>query len=368
MRFAPEPAHTHGQAPQTPRTAILLCNLGTPEAPTTSALRRYLAQFLSDPRVVEIPRALWWLILHGVILRVRPAKSAAKYASIWMQEGSPLRVWTERQTKLLRGYLGQRGHQVTVRFAMRYGSPSVPAVLDELHAAGVQRVLVLPLYPQYCAATTATVFDEVADWVRRHRALPELRFVNHYHDDAGYIEALAQRVSDHWMTHGRGDKLVLSFHGVPRRTLLLGDPYHCECQKTARLLGERLQLKPEQMVVTFQSRFGKAEWLQPYTEPTLVALARQGQQRVDVMCPGFSADCLETLEEIGQEARDAVRAAGGQEFHYIPCLNDQHHWIAALSALSLRHLQGWPTGADPDADAGSLALQRDRARAMGAEH
>jgi len=364
MRFAPEPARTHGAAPATPSTAILLCNLGTPDAPTASALRRYLAEFLSDPRVVEIPRAIWWLILHGVILRVRPAKSAAKYATIWRPEGSPLKVETGKQAKLLGGYLGQRGHRVTVRMAMRYGSPSIPAALDELKAAGVERVLVLPLYPQYCAATTASVVDKVLEWAARTRALPELRFVNHYHDDSGYIEALAKRVSDHWMTHGRGDKLVLSFHGVPKRTLLLGDPYHCECQKTARLLAERLQLKPDQILVTFQSRFGKAQWLQPYTEPTLVALARQGLQRVDVMCPGFSADCLETLEEVDQEARAAFLAAGGREFHYIPCLNDQHEWITALSAISLRHLQGWP--ADAGTSLADLAKQRDRAVAMGA--
>jgi protoporphyrin/coproporphyrin ferrochelatase len=364
MRFAPEPSHTHGAHAATPPTAILLCNLGTPDAPTAPALRRYLAEFLSDPRVVEIPRALWWWILHGVILRVRPAKSAAKYATIWRPEGSPLKIETDKQAKLLRGYLGQRGHRVTVRMAMRYGSPSIPATLDELKAAGVQRVLVLPLYPQYCAATTASVADKVLEWAARQRALPELRFVNHYHDDRGYIDALAKRVTDHWMAHGRAEKLVLSFHGVPKRTLLLGDPYHCECQKTARLLAERLQLRRDEMLVTFQSRFGKAQWLQPYTEPTLTALAKNGLKRVDVMCPGFTADCLETLEEIDQEARAAFLAAGGREFHYIPCLNDQHEWIAALAALGIRHLQGWPT--DAGTPLAELAQQRDRAVAMGA--
>jgi ferrochelatase len=365
MRFAPEPPHRHGLAPSTPRTAVLLCNLGTPDAPTPAALRRYLAEFLSDPRVVEIPRPLWWLILHGIVLRVRPAKSARKYAGIWTAEGSPLRAWTEKQAKLLRGYLGERGHRVTVAWAMRYGNPSIAAVLDELKAAGVERVLVLPLYPQYSAATTASVVDAVTGWAARRRALPELRFVNHYHDDPGYIDALAKRVRDHWTAHGRPDKLVLSFHGVPQRTLLLGDPYHCECQKTARLLAERLELEPNQVLVTFQSRFGKAAWLQPYTEPTLVGLARQGVKRVDVMCPGFSADCLETLEEINQEARDAFLAAGGEDFRYVACLNDQHEWIAALSALALRHLQGWPTAGGENAAA--VAAQRDRAVGMGAE-
>jgi ferrochelatase len=360
MRFAAEPSHHHGAAE---RTAVLLVNLGTPDAPTPAALRRYLAEFLWDPRVVEIPRALWWLILHGVILRVRPAKSARKYASIWMPEGSPLLVWTEKQAKLLQGYLGERGHPVLVRHAMRYGQPSVAGVMDALKAEGATRILLLPMYPQYSGTTTASAWDAVGAWAAKVRRLPELRYVNRYHDDPAYIEALAQRVLAHWQTNGRGDRLVLSFHGVPKRTLLLGDPYHCECLKTARLLGERLTLKPEQLVVTFQSRFGKAEWLQPYTEPTLVALAKQGVARVDVMCPGFTADCLETLEEIDQEVRTAFLTAGGREFHYIPCLNDSHPWISALAAIAMRHLQGWPTAA---ADARTLEAQRRRALAAGA--
>ncbi|MES2098876.1 MAG: ferrochelatase [Pseudomonadota bacterium] len=359
--FAPEPAFTHGSAP---RTAVLLCNLGTPDAPTPSAVRRYLAEFLSDRRVVEIPRLLWWLILHGVILRTRPAKSAKKYAGIWTAEGSPLKVWTDKQAKLLRGYLGERGHAVTVRYAMRYGNPSIASVLDELKAQGVTRVLILPLYPQYSGTTTASVVDAVGQWAQRIRNLPELRFVNRYHDDPGYILALAKRVEDHWMSHGRPDKLVLSFHGVPERTLTLGDPYHCECLKTARLLGERLALRKDDMLVTFQSRLGRAEWLQPYTEPTLIALATQGVKRVDVLCPGFTSDCLETLEEIDQEAREAFLHAGGQEFNYLPCLNDQHEWLAALSAIAIRHLQGWPTVVAPDAAA--LEAQRQRALAAGA--
>ena len=339
MRFFAEPP-----APARPAssTAILLCNLGTPDAPTAPAVRRYLAQFLSDPRVVEIPRALWWLILNGIILRVRPAKSAAKYATVWMPEGSPLKVWTQRQARLLAGYLGERGHRVPVAFAMRYGTPAIGRELDALKAAGATRILVLPMYPQYCAATTASVNDAIYQWALKVRALPELRFVNRYHDDPAYIAALAKRVSDHWMSHGRPDKLVMSFHGMPRRTRDLGDPYYGECLETGRLLAQRLDLKDGQWVVTFQSRFGKAEWLQPYTEPTLVGLAKQGIKRVDVMCPGFTADCLETLEEIAQEARDAFLEAGGAEFNYIPCLNDQHEWIAALSALAIRHMQGWP--------------------------
>lgn len=361
MSHRTEPPHRHGQ-PE--RCGILLVNLGTPDAPTPQALRRYLAEFLGDPRVVEIPRALWWPILHGVILRLRPRQSAAKYASIWTPEGSPLKHWTLLQAKLLTGYLGERGHPVLVRAAMRYGEPAIAHQLDALKAEGATRILVLPLYPQYAAATTASAVDAVQAWTRRVRRLPELRFVNQYHDDPGYIAALAKRIEDHWMKHGRPERLLLSFHGVPARSLALGDPYHCQCQTTARLLGERLGLKPEQLLVTFQSRFGKAKWLEPYTEPTLVALARQGVKRVDVACPGFVADCLETLEEIAQEARHAFLAAGGAEFRYIPCLNDQHEWIAALSAITIRHLQGWPTAAPADAQA--LQAQADRARRLGA--
>jgi protoporphyrin/coproporphyrin ferrochelatase len=360
-----EPAFTHGQPA---RTGVLLCNLGTPDAPTPAALRRYLAEFLSDSRVIEIPKALWWLILHGIILRFRPAKSARKYASIWTPEGSPLRVWTEKQATLLAGYLGERGHPLEVRCAMRYGQPSIASVLDELKAKGVTRLLVLPLYPQYSGPTTASVVDAVMAWASKIRHLPEMRFVNHFHDDPGYIKALAHRVSAHWLQHGRPDRLVFSFHGVPERTLLRGDPYHCECLKTARLVGEALGLTSSQWVVTFQSRFGKAKWLQPYTEPTLIKMAREGVARVDLMCPGFVADCLETLEEINMEARTAFIGAGGKEFHYLPCLNDQHHWIDALASITMRHLQGWPVAADgttPQA-VQNLADSRDRALAAGA--
>ncbi|HSU21574.1 MAG TPA: ferrochelatase, partial [Variovorax sp.] len=226
-------------------------------------------------------------------------------------------------------------------------SPAIPQVLDELAAAGATRVLVLPLYPQYAASTTATANDAVGRWLAAQRRQPEVRFVNHYPDDAGYIGALAAQVRAHWQQHGRGNKLVLSFHGVPKRTLELGDPYHCECQKTARLLAERLELGKDEWLVTFQSRFGKAEWLQPYTEPTLVALARAGQQRVDVMCPGFPADCLETLEEIAMEGREAFLHEGGREFHYIPSLNDDPAWITALAGIAERHLAGWPTKPEP---------------------
>jgi ferrochelatase len=366
MRFLQEPAHAHGSIA---RTAVVLANLGTPDAPTVSAVRRYLKQFLSDPRVVEIPKAAWWLILHGIILPLRSRKSAEKYASIWNAEGSPLKVHTEKQALLLRGYLGERGHDVQVAYAMRYGNPSLPSVLEKLKAEGCDRILVVPAYPQYSGTTTASIYDEVFKHFARIRNVPELRFVKHYHDHEGYIDALKKTVLAYWDEHGRPDKLVMSFHGVPKRTLLLGDPYHCECQKTARLLAEQLQLAPDQYVVTFQSRFGRAEWLQPYTAPTLAALAREGAGRVDVICPGFISDCLETLEEIGIEAKRDFLTAGGREFHYIPCLNETPAWIGALAELAEQHLLGWPTYRLTQEQMQKEAEgSRARAKRMGAEN
>ncbi|PKO86769.1 MAG: ferrochelatase [Betaproteobacteria bacterium HGW-Betaproteobacteria-12] len=350
-RFTSEPSYRHGSAPA---TAVVLVNLGTPEAPTAPALRRYLKEFLSDPRVVEIPKALWWLILNGIILNIRPKKSAAKYASVWMTEGSPLRVHTERQTKLLKGFLGERGHRVTVTSAMRYGSPSISSVLDQLKADGTNRILLLPMYPQYAASTTATVIDEACKWLLRQRNQPEMRFVRNFHDHEGYLAALEHSIRKHWQTNGtlgEKDRLLISFHGLPKRSLELGDPYFCECQKTGRLLAERLNLLPDQFRICFQSRFGKAEWLQPYTAPTLHEWGQHGVRRVDVICPGFVADCLETLEEIALEGRDDFLAAGGKEYHYIPALNENNDWLLALTDLVESQLAGWPTtiAVDPQA-------------------
>jgi ferrochelatase len=365
MTFAPEPTFTHGQPAQAASaTAVLYCNLGTPDAPTAAALRPYLAQFLSDQRVIEIPKAVWWFILHGIILRVRPKKSAAKYASIWTDQGSPLKVWTAAQAAALAATLQTRGHGVSVHYAMRYGNPSIASQLDVLKAAGATRILVLPAYPQYSGTSTASVFDAVYSWAAKVRRIPELRFVNNYHDHPGYIAALAARVRAHWAAQGRADKLLMSFHGVPERTLHLGDPYHCECHKTARLLAEALGLGKDQYVVTFQSRFGKAKWLEPYTEPTLVALAQGGTHSVDVMCPGFTGDCLETLEEINMEAREAFLHAGGKNFSYIACLNSSPEWLEALGDIAQQHLAGWPTQAAPDAQ--TQAASRAAAIAMGA--
>jgi ferrochelatase len=368
-RYALEPPFTHDRPA---RFGVLLINLGTPDAPTAGAVRRYLAEFLSDPRVVEIPRVVWRPLLHGVVLRVRPAKSAQRYASIWTKDGSPLLVHSMRQKALLLGYLGQRlkalglpSDHALVELGMRYGRPSIGEALERLRGAGCSRVLVLPLYPQYAASTTASALDALYAAAGRLRRMPAIRVVDAYHDAPGYIGALAQSINDYWVKNGRPNKLVLSFHGVPRRTLDLGDPYHCHCQKTARLLAAELGLKTEQYAVTFQSRFGRGEWLKPYTQATLIALAQEGVRRVDVACPGFVSDCLETLEEIGIEGRATFLESGGAEFHAIPCLNEHPAWIAALADLALRNLAGW-LDLPPDAAAREMTLVRARARGAGA--
>lgn len=364
MGFNPEPSHSHGSVSQ---TAVVLANLGTPDAPTPAAVKRYLKEFLSDPRIVEIPRLIWWLILNGIILPFRSRSSAEKYASIWTEQGSPLKVHTEKQAALLQSALNARGHSIKVAVAMRYGNPSLPSVLDQLKAEGCDRLLILPAYPQYSGTTTASIFDVVYSHYTQVRNAPELRVIKHYHDDDAYIQSLAVTVRAHWEQHGRPDKLVMSFHGVPKRTLLLGDPYHCECYKTARLLANALGLAKDDYLVTFQSRFGKAEWLQPYTAPTLQALAQQGIGRVDVLCPGFISDCLETLEEISMEAREDFLSAGGKEFHYIPCLNELPQWIEALAGLVEQHSGGWPVSAQAVAQRQADAqLGRQRALELGA--
>lgn len=363
------PAWRHG----TPaKTAVVLVNLGTPDAPTAAAVRRYLAEFLGDPRVVEIPRAVWMLILHGIILRVRPKKSAAKYATVWEDAGSPLMVHTKAQTSALEQSLRARGHNLIVTWAMRYagqGPNSITTVLERLRSENATRILVLPMYPQYSASTTATAIDEALNWVTGLRNQPELRYVRNFADDVGYINAVANQVRAHWQQNptpalpNGSYRLVMSFHGLPERNLKLGDPYFCECHKTARLVAEALNLPAESVVTTFQSRFGKAKWVEPYTEPTLIALAKQGVKRVDVLCPGFVADCLETLEEINMEVRAAFLTAGGEHFHYLPCLNEDPNWISALADLTERHLAGWPA-TPPNQQA--LEQQQARAKALGA--
>lgn len=359
----PEPAYSHGNFL---RTGVLLINLGTPDEPTAPALRRYLKQFLSDPRVVEIPSIVWWPILNGIILNVRPKKSAVKYASIWMDEGSPLRVYTERQASLIQSTLKDRGLDVDVRFAMRYGNPSIESVLDQMRQEGLRRLLVLPMYPQYSSSTTATAFDVLLKAFTEIRNQPDLRLIRSFQDFQPYISALANQVRAHWDQHGRGDLLLFSFHGVPKRSLLKGDPYHCECHKMARLIAEDLGLAPHQWRTAFQSRFGKAEWLKPYTSEVLHELPGQGVKTLDVMCPGFPADCLETLEEIAMEGKEEFLTAGGEHYRYIPCLNDDPGGIAALSTLIEQHLAGWPVAKDPSADK-ALRAQRVRALQLGAD-
>ena len=368
MRYLPEPPFSHDR---TPRVGVLLVNLGTPDAPTAPAVRRYLAEFLADRRVVEIPPIAWRPILHGVVLRTRPSRSAAKYAAIWHKDGSPLLVHSQRQKVLLLGYLGQRLKKAglpsdlcPVELGMRYGNPSIPAALDRLRAAGCERILVLPLYPQYAASTTGSTVDAIGAYVAHVRRVPGLRILDSFHDDPGYIQALARNLNDDWMKHGRPDHLVLSFHGLPKRSLQLGDPYHCHCQATARLLAREAGLETGRWTLSFQSRFGRAQWLQPYTVDVLRDLARKGTRRVDVYCPGFVADCLETLEEIGLEARRLFVAAGGKELRVVPCLNEHPAWIAALTDLALRELSGWLR---PPPDAAAREATQLRARALGAE-
>jgi ferrochelatase len=367
-RYQPEPPFAHDCPP---RLGVLMINLGTPDAPTAAAVRRYLAEFLTDPRVVEIPGIAWRPILHGVVLRLRPSRSADRYANIWTKDGSPLLVHSQRQRTLLLGNLGQRlktlglpSDYLQVELGMRYGSPSIADALSRLREGGCDRIVALPLYPQYAASTTGSALDALFAATRSLRRVPALRVIDAYHDDPGYIGALAQSINDYWTRNGRPNKLLLSFHGVPRRSLDLGDPYHCHCHKTARLLAGELGLRPEQYTIAFQSRFGRAEWLKPYTEPTLVALAKEGMRRVDVACPGFVSDCLETLEEIGLEARARFLKAGGGEFHAIPCLNERPSWIAALASLVLRNLGGW---LDLPPDPAQRELGLARAKALGAE-
>jgi ferrochelatase len=366
-RYLQEPPFEHGRPA---KLGVLIVNLGTPDAPTPGAVRRYLSEFLSDPRVVEIPRFAWLPILHGIILTTRPSRSAKKYALIWGKDGSPLLLHSIKQRSLLQGLLGQRlkalglpAELIQVELGMRYGSPAIGGAMDRLRAAGCERILVVPLYPQYAASTTASALDAVYSHAQRMRRMPALRAIDGFHDDPAYIKALAQGINDYWVKHGRPDFLLLSFHGLPRRVLDQGDPYHCLCHATMRLLAQELGLDARQCAITFQSRFGKAQWLTPYTADTLVKLAKEGKARVDVAFPGFVADCLETLEEIGIEGKRAFLGAGGKDFHLIPCLDEHPLWIAALADLVLRNLQGWLA---PPPDPRAREMTQLRARALGA--
>jgi|RhiMetdeSRZDD1v2_1073273.scaffolds.fasta_scaffold00072_55 protoporphyrin/coproporphyrin ferrochelatase len=354
-----EPAYEHGSGAA---TGALLVNLGTPDAPTPAAVRRFLAEFLWDPRVVEAPRWVWWFALHGVILRIRPARSAHAYRQIWTPEGSPLLLHTRALVDGVRGAL-QRHLPATVVLGMTYGSPGIPAALEQLRSAGVRRLVVLPLYPQYSGTTTASVFDRVTSHLQRWRWVPDLRFIGNYHDETAYIDAIAASIREHWRTHERGH-LLFSFHGVPHRYLLAGDPYHCQCQKSARLVAERLGLEASAWSISFQSQVGRDEWLRPYTDATLLKMAREGQRRVSVVCPGFATDCLETLEEIAIRNRALFMANGGEFYDYIPALNATDAHAELLAELIARHARAWPA-AQPGA-AAELEESRRRALRQGA--
>ena len=347
------------------RIGILVCNLGTPDAPTASAVRRYLAEFLSDPRVIETPRLLWWPILHGVILNTRPRRSAHAYAKIWQTEGSPLLTLSQSLTRKLGTALSPGDDDaLLVALGMRYGKPSIASALDTLLAASARRILVLPLYPQYAAPTTASVMDAVFAYCARLRWVPELRFINDYHADPRYITALADSVREYWAEHGRPAQLLLSFHGLPRKYFLAGDPYSCQCQATARLLCDALELASDACTVTFQSRVGLSPWLEPYTDVTLTQLGQAGIARVDVLCPGFAVDCLETLEEIALQNAERFRATGGGELRYIPALNDSRRHVEALAGIVEDHLGQWRVAVSDDPQARAAAAAA--ARAIGA--
>jgi len=324
---------------QEPAVGILLTNLGTPDAPTPAAVRTYLKEFLWDPRVVEQPRWLWWLILNGIILNTRPARSAALYARVWSDEGSPLLATGKRQREKLEAALRKHIAQpLHVELAMRYGNPSIRSGLEALREKNCSSIVVLPLYPQYSATTSGSTFDAVAEALKTWRRVPQLQFIDAYHDYPAYIEALAESVRNHWQEHGQAERLLLSYHGIPESYFNNGDPYPCHCRKTTRLLREALGLDETQLQMSFQSRFGKEPWVQPYTDETLERWGKEGVESVDVICPGFPADCLETIEEIGMENRDIFLEAGGKTYRYIPALNDSDTHIRALTDIVLSQI------------------------------
>jgi ferrochelatase len=350
----------HGSAE---RCAVVLVNLGTPDAPTPAAVRRYLAEFLSDPRVIEAPRLIWLPVLYGAILPLRSRRSAHAYAQVWTEAGSPLRVHSQALAAGLASALADAGLPVEVRLAMRYGQPGLPAVLRQLHDEGLRRLIVLPLYPQYSATTTASVIDAVGDELRRWRWQPELRTVTDYYREPAWLDAVAESVRRHWRTQPRGERLLFSFHGIPRRYFLAGDPYFCQCQYSAREIATRLGLADDEWQVTFQSRVGREEWLRPYTDETVKSLAARGVKRIDVISPGFATDCLETLEEIAMQNSEFFLAAGGETLNYIPALNADAAHVAALLALLRRHGAGWPEfdpARDPAAETARLAASAQR--------
>ena len=357
------PQFEHGEIP---KTGVLLANLGTPAAPAAPSLRKYLRQFLMDRRVIELPRWQWWPILNLFVLTFRPRKSAELYESVWTDEGSPLLVIARRQTAAVEKALAEAGFPVCVTLGMSYGEPSISDALQELRGKGCRQILVLPLYPQYSGSTTASILDALFAELGTWRWIPELRTISSYHDDAAYIAALVSSIRETW-SDGEPERLIFSFHGVPTRYILNGDPYHCQCHKTARLVAESLGLEKERYEVAFQSQFGREEWIKPTTDVTVRAMAEAGIKSLDVVCPGFSADCLETLEEIAIQNREFFEEHGGEQFRFIPCLNDRPDHVQALTGLLRRHLEGWnapgavPAGETPESAA---AASKGRAEAL----
>ncbi len=358
MKYQGNAAFTHDQAD---KIGVLITNLGTPDAPKPKQLKTYLREFLSDPRVVEVPRVIWWCILNLVILNIRPRRSAKAYQTVWTERGSPLMFHTQDQATALSERLQTKyGKQVQVEFAMRYGSPSVDSVITKMLDSGVRKLVVLPLYPQYCASTSGSTFDAVAASLAKRRWMPELQFITHYHDNSAYIQAVADSIRAHWQNNPQAEKLVFSYHGIPKRYLMNGDPYHCECHKTTRLIAENLGLHKDQYFTSFQSRFGREEWLTPYTDHSLKDFAAKGIKSVQVVCPGFSADCLETIEEIGIENRDYFLEAGGESYQYIPALNADSQHISALESVLTPYIDTHKLQRD-------VQLTAELAKNMGAE-
>lgn len=353
------PAHS-----QPPRAGILLANLGTPDRPDARALRKYLREFLWDRRVVEVPRPIWWMILNLIIVPFRSPRSAEAYRRVWTERGSPLLFYTRDLAQAMAHEFARSQPQVRVYPAMRYGSPGINEALEQARADNVQRLIVLPMYPQYSATTTASVFDGLANALKKVRWLPELRFITHYHYDEAWVEAIADRIRAHQDEHGKPEKLLFSFHGIPKKYLLKGDPYYCECQSSARRIAARLKLEPDAWQVTFQSRLGREEWLKPYTDETLKKMAGDGIKHVQVVCPGFAVDCLETIDEIGMENREEFEHAGGERLEYIPALNAEPDHARVLAELCWRHGQGWPEfGKQAALSDETLAERAERAEA-----
>ena len=339
MKYEGEKNYKHGKKE---KIGILITNIGTPDKPNKEALKTYLKEFLSDPRVIETPKLIWQAILRLIILNLRPQKSAKLYKSIWKKSGGPLLVMLEKQRRGIKKVLQIKLKNIKIEIGMRYGNPSIKLGLERLRSKSCRKILILPLYPQYCAATTGSTFDKVTEILRKWRWIPEIRFVNNYFEESMYIECLVKSIKESWKKFGKTQKLIFSYHGVPKKYLLKGDPYYCFCQKTTRLVTERMKLKKKDYITTFQSKFGPGEWLQPYTDKTLEELPKKGIKKIHILSPGFSADCLETIEELEVQNKENFLSSGGERYNYIKCLNDDPQHLKMLGFLILNHIKGWP--------------------------